>query len=409
MCGLTGVAGTIHAKHDKVFKQLLYVDGLRGMHSTGVLFVPWIESAPPKVLKSALPPSEYLKRPDVTAAITRKNIMMLGHNRYATVGKVVDENAHPFTFSNVIGAHNGTLTNKRSLVDSKDFVVDSENLYHSIDKLGLEDTYEIIQGAWALSWWDVEGGKLNFIRNAQRPLAYTFSEDRKTMFWASESGMLKFILDRGGMKHTDIVETKPHHLYTFEIPTDGKSIHNITVKDMTPEPKVIYSIKKDRASSVNSSEKYHNRYSRQRRDFVLGKLLTNNFNQSYFEGEFLDFPHEKICMFLPPACEYLGDMYGAGEILRGNVTHYKSSTKEYFISPHQVEEVDEPIFTHTGFNGEALSLPQFKERTNYGCAWCGSPVAFEEDLLWLDSRDCMCEECAISSDTKEYRKDLGVN
>lgn len=119
---------------------------------------------------------------------------------------------------NLVGAHNGTLVNQGLLPDSTKFEVDSENILHSIEKIGVEDTWSRLHGAAALVWYEWDGNYINFLRNKERPMFITFTPDRKTLFWASESWMLEGVLAKNGIKHTEIFDTKTDHHYRMHIP-----------------------------------------------------------------------------------------------------------------------------------------------------------------------------------------------
>lgn len=76
---------------------------------------------------------------------------VMAHTRYATIGAKTVENAHPFEIGNIIGAHNGGVTNHNEL-DKKykrTTTVDSQHLfYHLNDELPFGD----IEGYGAIEW-----------------------------------------------------------------------------------------------------------------------------------------------------------------------------------------------------------------------------------------------------------------
>jgi glucosamine 6-phosphate synthetase-like amidotransferase/phosphosugar isomerase protein len=151
------MAGGLTANLDKVFKTLLILDSLRGEDSTGALLVSRFDGKA-TVAKQLGDPFCLFNDHKFDTAFRKINRVMLGHNRFATSGGVSKVSAHPFENASLVGVHNGTLINKHKLEDSSDFKVDSENLYHHIDKLGLDSALQVMEGAWALVWWNKKGG-----------------------------------------------------------------------------------------------------------------------------------------------------------------------------------------------------------------------------------------------------------
>ena len=222
MCGLVGVVGTIDAVDNKIFKDLLRVDVLRGPHSTGICARTRMEQ--PKILKKALLPDDLLslkKAEDLFNEFSRNDILM-GHNRWATMGGINHINAHPFERETIIGAHNGTLKRQSLLPDHMDFDVDSENIFHSFEKIGVKETVKLLYGAFALTWFDRNTNIMNFTRNDERSLYYCFSAKGRTFYYASEAWMLEGVLGRHRVQHQGIMQFDPLWHYSLRISDQGQ-------------------------------------------------------------------------------------------------------------------------------------------------------------------------------------------
>lgn len=221
MCGLVGVIGTIDKVDNRIFRDLLRVDVLRGPHSTGVASRKRMEQ--PVVFKKALLPDDLFSLKGAADLFNdfNRNDILLGHNRWATMGKVNHTNAHPFELENIIGAHNGTLRKQHLLPDSSKFDVDSENIFHAFEKIGVKETVKLLDGAFALTWFDRNTNVFNFARNDERTLYYCFSEKGKTFYYASEDWMLEGVLARHKVAHQGIIAFDPAYHYKLEIPHEG--------------------------------------------------------------------------------------------------------------------------------------------------------------------------------------------
>lgn len=191
MCGLVGMIGDVEAKHRLRFRDMLDVCQLRGRDSTGVVNV---KRTGEYVSAKALGPPSYLID---TLQYDRKIDVgfhkgLIGHCRHKTIGAVSIKNAHPFDIeeAGIIGVHNGTLKNERTLDGYEAGMVDSQALYLHLAQNGPENTFDRITGAWACVWYDSNDETFNFIRNDERPLWFTRSKDCKVLLWASELWML---------------------------------------------------------------------------------------------------------------------------------------------------------------------------------------------------------------------------
>lgn len=231
MCGLVGIAGKIGANEEKAFKTMLFLDELRGKHSTGVAFLQGYNEKPEfKVVKLAQRGAEFVDNKEFTTALARKNYVLIGHNRYATQGAIVDENAHPFEFQNVIGAHNGSLAWgwKTSFHDSLNRVVDSEAIYSEVNHSDAATMWPKLKGAAALTWLDKRDNSLHFLRNKERPLFFTTANKGETIIWASEPWMIHVSCGRENVViDKNPVEVAINTEYVFDI--SMKAGHKISV------------------------------------------------------------------------------------------------------------------------------------------------------------------------------------
>lgn len=185
----------------EIFNQLLYCDVFRGAHATGI-FAKRQGDQVAKFCKAATEPYPFMQTDEyisLTQGETKYVVapaFVVGHNRHATRGNAGDaKNAHPFQHGNITLVHNGTLLDQDQLPESSRFVVDSENICYSIDKIGAAATIQKLDGAFTLIWHDNSDDTLHIIRNSERPF-HLAQIGHSDWFGASEEDMLMWILKR---------------------------------------------------------------------------------------------------------------------------------------------------------------------------------------------------------------------
>lgn len=223
MCGhvgvITGRQNGFFSNEIKNFSTLLYLDVLRGEDGTGIALVQNTQEV--NILKDSIDSCVFLKNTDYLS-IKNKALSngqaLLGHNRKTTMGGNAKENTHPFVVNNdKVFFHNGTLHNHKKLYDT---TVDSEALGLHLTgcktKEEFEKALDKVSGAYACVWYDQDQHKVFFLRNKQRPLSWAKTK-MGTIYYASESQMLEFVLSREGSALESTGDFKDDVLYSLDL------------------------------------------------------------------------------------------------------------------------------------------------------------------------------------------------
>lgn len=374
MCGLVGVAGSIDTKTVSAFNDLLVINSIRGMHSTGVASVRRGDPGEADVLKSVGPPSFLQEMKSYEKVVTVGRMVLIGHGRHATVGNINHANAHPFQFNTIVGAHNGTIpwNAKRALPDHDNFGTDSEALYNSINNNGIVNTIGMLDdGAWALTYYDKVNHTMNLLRNDKRPLAYAFSEDRKTLWWASEGDMLSFVLGRHNIKiHEDeFWEMPTDELRTWDVPDNNQPFGDFHYTEVKKKEVV----------------KHEPRF------FPGSRGYGHNSYGYYDPDDWSDTP------------------WADKKADKGSAETEKSSHS--FAEP--VGEDNQVTGKHATLRiapGVTITRTQYETRTHCVCASCDKIIDWDavirrhEKVSFIDHNSFMCEECVDDPFIRNWTK-----
>lgn len=242
MCGILGVMhfenwGLTYSDSE-TFEQLLVAGALRGTDGTGAIIVkndgerrslkigsdPFRFMATKEYVEFISPPkpSGYVYKPGLP-----QDTIIMGHNRFKTTGNSTTEHAHPHKVGNILLLHNGTLMPYTDLPRFKSFEVDSQALANAIDELGIDEAIERTHGAYALMYLNSKENSINILRNKERPLHYAHSPKDKRWIWASEKGMLEWIIQRSKyLSSTEytVVSLETDELVTFYLDSEHPDI-----------------------------------------------------------------------------------------------------------------------------------------------------------------------------------------
>lgn len=408
ICGLVGVAGTTLKAHDDAFVDMLILDSLRGEDSTGVAFVPRSPNAEASVVKKVGDPFQLFDSDAFKTGLNRLNKVLIGHNRYATVGTVSRKTAHPFELDKLIGVHNGTLKNKWELHEGNKFEVDSQALYHHIQEKGLANAIKTVKGAYALVWWDKDQETLNFLRNDQRPLFMAFAKDNKTLMWASEAWMLSVASSRRNIELQEIKEL-PINLHTcFEIPEAGQEFSKPKVKEIkqSPPSSVVagnFPKKEEEDAKKKSSRDYFGEFLEFR---VIA--IANEYGAQYASLELEEDPMLDVRLYLSWGGENHITSH-VGGFIKGKINRitYNRGEPIYKIAKDSVEVIPlliegEEVETRIDHKGCFLTEDEFNARYT-SCAWCSVPLEFSDKESHIFSeKDCVCGGCMSDEEVKQY-------
>jgi hypothetical protein len=155
MCGIFGVIkSSPEAQLDiQSLRGLTMINRLRGKEALGFF------DSNERILKRASDPKDVLATDEATDYLdtaATDSWFVVGHTRYSTRGKNIDQNSHPFNYGAVTGSHNGIIDSPAS------YTVDSEYIFDQLDKhngdyqKALQDEW----GYWTTSWYDNRTSKL---------------------------------------------------------------------------------------------------------------------------------------------------------------------------------------------------------------------------------------------------------
>ena len=330
-------------KTEGAFYDMLYCDTLRGDDGTGVIMVE--NTTGFGIMKEGYAASysiDAIQSSDLGKAMYARGKAMIGHNRKGTIGVQSDETSHPFVVKDEFAmVHNGTLTNHKKLADT---VVDSEALAIHLEPVlngdwdleKFEEAIGMVTGAYAIAAYSQHNNQVYLLRNDQRPLS--FCDTPEGFFWASEIGMLYWILGRNGvtLKGHEPVVVKENSLYKIDLDTNKVEVVSYVPKKAIPVTTVVghskgtTSTREQTAGGAGTKRLSKNAFKRIKKqwfgtltDFWADDFIEKDYPKTIAEGasdvlligqiDEMTFDHAVHCLFdlneLHPKEQFLNCLY----------------------------------------------------------------------------------------------------
>jgi len=226
MCGLCGYITHKDAKltpkqlkqREGILKGLMLAMQERGTHSTGIgVIVPDKKEEKFCIYKRALSAKQLTETDDFDTVMKWKPRVVLAHTRFATIGAITDNNAHPFKEGTIMGTHNGHVTNWRSICD-EEAEVDSQAIFQALNEAenDFKTALKRLDGAFAITWIDLRDTSKLYLVKQTNPLYLIKVNELQTYFWASTQLALESVIGTiFDMKDKSIWTPKYEHVYEF--------------------------------------------------------------------------------------------------------------------------------------------------------------------------------------------------
>lgn len=440
MCGHVGVFGNLIEKDFQIFHWLLYFDAIRGTHSTGVAAIhPDGDGTTTQLYKSVgMPNRLYGRHVEAFPGGVYKGrdaVCMIGHNRYATQGEVVEENAHPFEFDNVVGAHNGTVPHwsLRNLSNSKLHQIDSKAIFqHISDTDNLQELWDEADGAMALVWWDKKRHVLNFLRNKERTLYYTIANNGK-LYWASEKWMLEVLLEKFNIVYVKIKMFDVDINYVADITKTGVVITQNKLKPPTRrwvsqgnftgtgtsgtntnfvfgknDATNTMTIKIVEYANTGSEEWLGDFFAKDECGNEIRVSIKGGNEKTHYQSIMKNLDANRPYYTIPKHSMFT--MYGMLNVHVSSLTHYSSMVRANWawetVIPTMIKAIHGGDMLRTS---EALiDQKQFEAIYHEGCSICGETVEWEDaaTAIFLPGSIMVCKNCKDNSLVQDYINDL---
>jgi glucosamine 6-phosphate synthetase-like amidotransferase/phosphosugar isomerase protein len=246
MCGLTGVllsdcAGA--SERDRIgdlFTRNLLANEERGREATGAALLK--RDGTVLVEKAPLPASRFVESPEYERfleALDGETAIMLGHTRRPTKGEAENAgNNHPIVAGDVVGVHNGTITNdediflRRNNIGIRCAEVDSEAIFALVDSVGsghslqcyvsgLQEASSWLLGSYTTLLFNRCMPDHLFLLKYDNPISAHYSSELGALFFSS-----RYIFLRKTFGRSVITEALPSKMgYVFDrrrLPEIGK-------------------------------------------------------------------------------------------------------------------------------------------------------------------------------------------
>lgn len=204
-------------------RQLMVLSVLRGWMGSGAFAVSsHHKKMRIEMFKTEFCGAELACDPSFDKIVSQNPKIITAHCRAPTRGENTLDFIHPHRVKALTGVHNGTMnTVMGNVLDSK--VSDSRAIYEAIAEHGVEEFVKNSRGAYSLVWTDAEKGTLNFLRNSERPMVFARvgnGDFASTMYFASEKGMLEYVLSGRGNISPNVItymSPKPYQHLIFPL------------------------------------------------------------------------------------------------------------------------------------------------------------------------------------------------